>query len=224
VSLGATNKRKLVVCGASGHALVVSDIIRLAGKYEVVAFFDNQNEPPPGSAFQGVPLLSNMEQLRELKKQGTKNCILAFGHCGARLRLAQDVRAEGFKLVIAVHPAAIVAQDVLIGEGTVIVAGVVINPGCTVGENVIVNTSASVDHECVIEDGAHVGPGAHLGGKVRVGRAAWVGIGATVRDRVRIGANSIVGAGSVVLRDVPADTVVVGVPAKAIRNVKPDEN
>ncbi len=57
-----------------------------------------------------------------------------------------------------------------------------------------------------------------------MGPAAWIGIGATIKDRVRVGANSIVGAGAVVLKDVPDNSVVVGVPAKFIRNVEPDEN
>lgn len=212
-----------MVWGASGHALVVSEIIRLAGEYKIVAFVDNVNEGLPRT-FQGLPLLQSIEQLKAFYRQGPAACILAIGHCNARLKLAALVQAHGFELARAIHPMALLAEDVSIGRGSVIVGGAVINPGSRIGENVIVNTSASVDHECIIEDGAHIGPGAHLGGRVHVGRAAWVGIGATIKDRVRVGANSIVGAGAVVLTDVPDNSVVVGVPAKVKRNVEPDEN
>jgi acetyltransferase EpsM len=216
------NLKDLIIWGASGHALVVSEIIRLAGEYEIVAFVDNVNEGLPGT-FQGLPLLQSIDQLKAFYQQGA-SCIVAIGHCNARLKLAELVKAHGFELGRAIHPKALLAEDVLIGRGSVIVGGAVINPGSRIGENVIVNTSASVDHECIIEDGAHIGPGAQLGGRVHVGRAAWVGIGATIKDRVRVGANSIVGAGAVVLTDVPDNSVVVGVPAKVKRNVEPDEN
>ena len=212
-----------MVWGASGHALVVSEIIRLAGEYEIVAFVDNVNEGLPPT-FQGLPLLQSIDQLKAFYEHGPGACILAIGHCNARLKLAALVQAHGFELARAIHPMALLAEDVSIGRGSVIVGGVVINPGSRIGENVIVNTSASVDHECIIEDGAHIGPGTRLGGRVHVGRAAWVGIGATIKDRVRVGANSIVGAGAVVLTDVPDNSVVVGVPAKVKRNVEPDEN
>jgi carbonic anhydrase/acetyltransferase-like protein (isoleucine patch superfamily) len=56
-----------------------------------------------------------------------------------------------------------------------------------------------------------------------VERGCLIGIGAIVLDGVRIGAGSIVGAGSVVTKDVPANSLVVGVPAKAVRTVSEAE-
>ena len=50
----------------------------------------------------------------------------------------------------------------------------------------------------------------------KVGRRAAIGSGATILPGVEIGANAIVGAGSVVTRDVPADTVVAGNPARVV--------
>ena len=211
--------RKLVIWGASGHALVVADIIRLRGDYEIVGFLDDVNPQRHGTEFCGAPVLGGQEQLDVLQRMGVKYLIFGFGDCEARLRLSKLVRAKGFCLATAIHPQAIVAADVQIGPGTVIAGGVVINPGSRIGENVIINTCTSVDHECVVEDGAHIGPGVHLGGKVVVGRAAWVGIGATVRDRVHIGAHSTIGAGAVVLDDIPDGVVAYGVPAKVVRSI-----
>ena len=211
--------RKLVIWGASGHALVVADIIRLRGDYEIVGFLDDVNPQRHGTEFCGAPVLGGQEQLDVLQRMGVKYLIFGFGDCEARLRLSKLVRAKGFCLATAIHPQAIVAADVQIGPGIVIAGGVVINPGSRIGENVIINTCTSVDHECVVEDGAHIGPGVHLGGKVVVGRAAWVGIGATVRDRVHIGAHSTIGAGAVVLDDIPDGVAAYGVPAKVVRSI-----
>ena len=76
-----------------------------------------------------------------------------------------------------VHSDAVVADDVELGEGTVVMAGAVIQPGAVIGKHVIINTGATVDHDCVIEDYAHIAPGAHLCGGVHVGEGALVGVG-----------------------------------------------
>jgi len=215
---------KLVIWGASGHALVVADIIRSRGEYEIVGFLDDVNPERHGTEFCGAPVLGGQEQLDVLKRMGVNHLIFGFGDCEARLRLSELVRAKEFCLATAIHPHAIVATDVPVGRGTVVAAGAVVNPGSRIGENVIINTCASIDHECVIEEGVHICPGVHLGGRVIVGRGAWIGIGATIKDRVRIGARSLIGAGSLVLNDIPDDVVAYGVPAKVMKGGAPNEH
>ena len=208
---------KLLVWGASGHAKVIADIIRLAGTLEVVGYLDDVNPHPPGATFLGAPIYTHVGDLTDLRSRGLGLLIVGIGNCAARLRLASVAREHGFSLATAVHPRAVVAEDVRIGAGTVVAGGAIINPGAVLGENVIVNTGAVVDHDCVVEDGAHICPGARLAGDVAVGRGAWVGIGATVIEKVRIGAGAFVGAGAVVVRDVPEKVVVAGVPARTLR-------
>lgn len=210
-------KHKLVIWGASGHALVVADIINLTGEYELVGFIDDVNPVQAHTIMCGVPVLEGRNCLEDLKRQGLTHVIFAFGNCAARLRLAAWSREIGLSLATAIHPKATVAADVPVGAGTVIAAGAVVNSGATIGENVIINTCASVDHECVIDNGVHICPGAHLAGRVTVGRASWVGIGATVVDRVRIGASAMIGAGAVVVNDIPDGVLAYGVPAKVIK-------
>lgn len=216
-----TARRELVVWGASGHALVVADIVRLRGEYEIVGFLDDVNPDRQGLSFGGSHVLGGREQLARLSERGVKDLILGFGDCRARLTLGELVRRRGFSLATVVHPSAIVAADASLGAGSVIVAGSVVNPGARLGESVIVNTGATVDHECVIGDAVHLGPGVHLGGRVTVEEGAWVGIGTVVRDGVRIGAHAVIGAGAVVVDDVAPGVVAYGVPARAIRAVEP---
>lgn len=206
--------RRIVIWGASGHALVVADIVRLLGTYEIVGFLDDVNPGRHNTTFHGIPILGGREQLDRLRDSGVECLIIGIGDCAARMKLADVAREKGFSLATAIHPRAIIAADVEIGPGTMVAAGAVINPASKIGSNVIINTSASVDHECLIEDGAHVGPGVNLGGNVTVGSGSWIGIGAKVRNGIVIGARSVVGAGAVVLHDVAAETVVFGVPAK----------
>ena len=64
--------------------------------------------------------------------------------------------------------------------------------------------------------------GIEFGKPIKVGDHVWIGANATIMPGVTIGKNSVVGAGSVVLHDVPPNTVVVGTPARVVKHL--DEN
>jgi acetyltransferase EpsM len=196
--------------------LVVADIVRQAGEYELAGFLDDRNPQRAGEAFGGSTILGGLEQLPELVSRGVTHFMFGFGD-SVRLQLTEKAKSFGLQLATAIHPRAIIAPDVTLGAGTMVAAGVIINPAAAIGENVIVNTGATIDHECIIEDGAHICPGVNLAGNVRVGRAAWVGIGSSVIQRITIGAGAFIGAGSVVVRDIPANAVAYGCPAKVVR-------
>lgn len=215
-----TTANGLVIWGASGHARVVADIVRLRRDFYVAGFIDDVNLNRCGSEFCGSTILGGREQLVLLRDNGIKHLIFGFGDCKARLTLSLVAKDFGFDLATALHPGAIIASDVLIQPGSVVMAGAVINPGSVIGENVIINTASSVDHECIIDDGVHIGPGVHLGGGVRIGRGTWVGIGAVVKDKVEIGKSAIIGAGTVVLKDIPSRVVAFGVPARVMRSIE----
>ena len=209
---------KIVIWGASGHAMVVADIIRMRAEYQIVGFLYNITPQRRHVAFCGAQVLGGEELLDELLQQGVNHMILGFGNCSARLRLAEQVKLKGFQLVSAIHPGAIIAKDASIERGVVVAAGAVINSDCKIGENVIINTSSSVDHGCIIGDGAHICPGVHLAGNVTVGSGSWVGIGACVIDNIKIGSSSLIGAGSVVIKNIPDNVVAYGNPAKVKNN------
>ena len=56
---------------------------------------------------------------------------------------------------------------------------------------------------------------------VHIGKNAWIGAGVTILPGVTVGDNAVVGAASVVTKDVPADTIVSGNPAKIIKRIPP---
>lgn len=210
--------KPLFIYGAGGHAKVVAEIARL-NQWEVVGFIDGVNPQRKGESFYGSIILGGDEVLEDLLRSGVKHAIVAFGNNRLRGRTAEKLAERGFHLASAIHPSAIYAGDVEIGDGTVIAAGAVVGPSTTIGRHVIINTQASLDHECRVCDGAHLGPGAVVTGGVVVGECAWIGAGAVVSDHKKIGADSIVGAGAVVVKDVPEAVVAFGVPAKVSRQI-----
>ncbi len=207
----------LVVWGASGHAGVVVDALRAGGAPAPACLIDDSGATPPDEQF-GIPVLASIDALREHAEFGGASVIVAIGDCDVRLRIAQRAQELGMTLTSVVHPRAVLSPAARIGAGTFVAAGAVVGPGARLGCCCIVNTNASVDHDCELGDGVHVAPGAILGGHVRVGRGAWIGLGARVRDHLVVGERALVGVGAVVVAEVPAETVVVGCPARVLRS------
>lgn len=124
-----------------------------------------------------------------------------------------------------------------IGAGTTIGSFSSVDPGVEIGNRVSVQTRCYVTGGTVIEDDVFLGPGVTLtndntmdrhpperafaGPLLR--RACRIGGGAVICPGIEIGEEAFVGAGAVVLRDVPARAVVVGNPARQIREVLPEE-
>lgn len=195
---------------------MVIDILELAGHLRIIGLIDD-DPTKAGNLFCGYKVLGDMKTLLEWHGDPVA-LVLAIGDNHARSRLAG--RLTRFQFATAVHPTATVAQNVLIGEGTVVMAHAVINPGAVIGNHAIVNTGAIVDHDCLISDFVHLSPGVKLGGHVTIGSKAHVGIGASVINDVGIGAGSIIGAGAAVVEDIPDGVLAVGVPARVIKAIE----
>lgn len=213
----------VIIYGGTGQCIVDRPLIEASGHRVVAVFDDTEGLKPP---FDDVPLLhgSMLEFWRKMNYVSRLDNIyyvVAIGnpHGRARLRIAERLNNLNMK------PIHVVALDVYYAHldgnavGAQIMPGVVIQPRVEIGNQVIVNTNASVDHECVLDDGCEVGPGATLCGNVHLETCSWVGAGSVVLPRLTIGHDSIVGAGSVVTKNIPANEVWYGNPARYVRNL-----
>ncbi|MCP4038984.1 MAG: acetyltransferase [bacterium] len=204
----------IVIVGAGGHGRVVADLCRSAGR-EVVGYLDAGLEA--GTRVDGAAVLGGDERLGDRDFVLAHAFAIGIGDPKLRCKLAQLVLDAGGELPAIAHAHTTVAPDVMLGRGTVLMAGAVVNPGSTLEDLVVVNTGATVDHDGRIGEGTHLCPGVHLGGNVTCGARAYVGIGASVIQGICIGHDAIVGAGAVVIRDVAEGETVVGCPAAPVR-------
>ncbi|MBV9831155.1 MAG: acetyltransferase [Marmoricola sp.] len=140
-------------------------------------------------------------------------------------RLAAHAAGEaGYDEPVAlVDPTAVVALSSELGHGTYVNAGAVVGARTRVGCHVNLNRSASIGHHCELGFASATGPAAVLAGAVSVGSGAFIGAGATVLPGVRVGRRALVGAGAVVTKDVDDGAVVVGNPARVVKNLDLDD-
>lgn len=202
-------RENVIVIGAGGHAKVVADIILRSGD-RITGFLDGARR---SGEFFGYPILGSDSEYRKFP-----GCsfIIAIGNAQARERIAQSM--PGAAWYTAVHPGAVISPlDTRIGEGTVIMADAVINPGAHIGRHCILNSGSIVEHDNRIGDYAHISVGAKVAGTVRIGEKTWVGAGATVSNGVSVCGGCMLGAGAVVVRDITEAGTYVGVPARKIK-------
>lgn len=205
---------RLILLGAGGHARVLVDALSLTGRSVTGYVAPSAERTHPGLA--ALHHLGGDEALDGMRPDAVVlvNGIGSTGNIGPRRQAFERARALGFRFETVIHPHAVVAADVVLGEGAQIMAGVVLQPGVEIGANAIVNTGAVLDHDARIGDHVHVAPRACLAGAVVVEPLCHVGAGATVIQNIRIGAAAIVGAGAVVVHNVPTATMVIGCPAR----------
>lgn len=205
--------KKVIIIGAGGHAKVIADIILKSGD-EVLGFLDDNKEKGT-KIFLEYGVLGKVEDCINFAKEDAGiQFIIGIGNNYVRKAIFEKYSLNYYT---AIHPSAIIASDVSIGEGTVVMPGAIINASATIGKCAIVNTLAIVEHDNVLGDFVHISPNATLCGTVKIGELTHVGAGVTVRNNISITSECTIGAGAVVVRDIEEKGTYVGVPAKKIK-------
>jgi UDP-perosamine 4-acetyltransferase len=202
---------QIIIFGSGGHAKVVIDAVEMSGAHQI-AFLVDANPIRVGTRLKHYQVRSEQEGL------SAGGCgmlaFVAIGNNQTRKCIADRAKHSGFSLATVVHPGALKATDVTLGEGTLLMPGSVINACALIGTNTIINTGAIVEHDCRVGNNTHIAPRATLCGGVEVGDETLIGAGAIILPGVRVGARVLIGAGAVVLSDVPDDVTVKGMPAR----------
>jgi UDP-N-acetylglucosamine acyltransferase len=92
-----------------------------------------------------------------------------------------------------------------------------------IGPHAWLMKGAHVGHDCIVGRGCELAPSVTLAGFVELGDYVFVGMNASIRTGVLVGTYSIIGQGAVVVSNVGSYTVVVGNPARWLRDVTNEE-
>lgn len=208
-------KTKLLIIGASGHGKVLVDIAKKMKKWQEIAFLDD-NETI--KEVMGIKVIGKTNEFIDYIND--YDVIVGIGNCLVREKIQKEIEKTNATLSTLIHPNAIIGENVKIGNGTVVMAGTVINCCTNIGNGCIINTGATIDHDCIIEDYVHICPGVNIAGTVKIGKRSWIGLGSKVINNINICNNCILGAGAVVVKDIDEHGLYLGVPVGRVKDVK----
>ena len=202
---------RIVLAGAGEFAEEITEVAEACG-LEVAAWIEGEDPRRPQRP--GAPPIIWVEEQAGFEPELPVAPAIGSVH---RRAFVERIVSEGRRLVTIIHPSAIVAPSTIIEAGCVLTRGVVIGPFSRIGAGTIMTNGVLIGHHVVIGPHSFLGQGASVAGRVVTDPQATIALGAIVRDHVTIGERATVGAGAVAVKDVPAETTVIGVPARRMR-------
>lgn len=218
-------KKSIVIIGAGGLARQVHDVVvaindeaaekGMEEPYEFLGFVADPDDQTHLLSPRG-PLLGGDDVLPTLPT-GT-HFVIGIGTGAVRKKLASLAESLGLTPATLIHPRSSIGKfGIEIGKGTIICSQVAITTDVRLGEHVFLDLSVTVGHDAVLKNFVSVYPSSSISGNVVIEEGVTIGTGARVLQGLTVAEESFVGAGAVVVKDVPKNSIVVGVPGKAFQ-------
>jgi sugar O-acyltransferase (sialic acid O-acetyltransferase NeuD family) len=217
------NAKKLVILGTAGNSIDLLDIIadinirKRRIVYKCVGFLDD-NPSLHGKKLHGVKVLGPLAAAAELRDCYFVNGIGSPTNFWRKAAIIHKTGVPLKKFVTIIHPSASVSKTARIGSGTVVFQNVVIGSNATVGNHVIVLPNAVISHDVDVDDFACITGGVCISGGTKIGKSSYLGTNCSIIGDIKIGGGCLIGMGSVVLDSIADNSVVVGSPARFLRN------
>lgn len=209
--------KKLVLIGAGEFALLAWQYFTHDSDYDVVGFSVEQQylkEP----TLEGLPVVpyEELEQHFPAAQHSYFVAIPASKMNTVRKRFYTELKARGCTLASYVSSRAFVWRNATVGENTFIFENNVVQPYVTIGNNCVLWSGNHIGHRTVIHDHVFLASHVVVSGYCTIEEGAFLGVNSTLNDHITIGAFAIVGSGALVAKDVEAERIVVGSPARPV--------
>jgi len=208
---------KIILIGGGGHCASVIDVIEAHGGFEILGIVDSREKA--GGSLLGYNFIGTDEDVPRLL-ENCKNVHISIGFIKdptRRVRLYQETKELKANFPVICSPNSHVSKHAVVGEGTIVMHGALINAGAKIGVNAIINSKALVEHDTVIGDHCHVATGAIINGNCRVDKACFVGSNSVLVQGCQVASGTIIGAGTLINRDVTTSgKTLVGNPFRIL--------
>lgn len=214
--------KKIIIFGTGGNCFDILDTINEINeseqKYKCIGFLDD-NEELWGKDFFGVKVLGPLSKSKEL----IDSCFFVNGIGSEKnffnkrkIISALKIPLRRFETII--HPTASVSKMSKIGIGTVVLQNVTITSNVNIGNHVIILPNSVINHDNYINDYTCIASGVCLSGGVKIGESCYLGSNSSIISNITVEDYSLIGMGSNVLADVKENSVMIGNPARYLRN------
>jgi|3_EtaG_2_1085321.scaffolds.fasta_scaffold03823_5 acetyltransferase EpsM len=212
--------KKLIILGGSGIGMIAASIADELGDYEVCGFLNDV--VPVGTQigkYKKIEVVGKTEDIEYYIKQGYYFFIAYVGLQNEKATFKKIERLEipNDQFASLIHPTAQFPKEYCkIGNGVLMAPLVQLSPDTTISDNCILLANSFVGHDTFLDKFAHVATNGVVGANVYGGKAIHIGSNSTIREKIKIGNYALIGAGSMVLKDVPENSVVVGNPSRIL--------
>ena len=204
--------KDVIIAGAAGLAKEVNDILITQG-WNPLGWVCN--DIPTNTVIDDLPVLGPDTYLINYPKE--VNVVIAVGKGQLRKKIFNLYKMnKNLRFPTIISKNAILSNRFQIGQGCIVSHSAIITTDVKIGDFCLINFGASVAHDCVISDFVSINPGVKVSGHVTIGEETMIGTGSAIHEWTKIGCNSIVGLCSSVVKDVPDNVTVYGVPARKI--------
>lgn len=198
---------KYIVIGKGGRHDIIVDIL---GDADYGGFYDDN---PSDSKWYLGPLT-------DIKHEENTYALLGFGtleYTASRAKLLDVIDRLYPSKTNAIHPSAAIAKSARYGWGNIVSANATLGVNVQLGNGCTIFSNTAIEHDSKIGNNVNIAPGVTISGYVEVGDNVFIGAGASIIERIKIGKNAVIGAGSLVIRDLEADSIYYGSPARFVR-------
>jgi acetyltransferase EpsM len=212
-------KKKIVIFGAGGHAIVITNELKKLKRFSIFGYCVNKAISSGTKKFLSNKIFNinraNLQMMSRLSISG----VIAIGDNNTRKKIVDEVKllSNNFKWEKIISKDSFVGENVEVGDGAVIMSGCVIGPFTKIKRHCLVNTGSIIEHENQLDEYSSTGPGVVTAGNVKIGELSHLGIGAVVKERVKIGKNVIIGGNSFVNKNCLNNSIYFGSPAKLVK-------
>jgi sugar O-acyltransferase (sialic acid O-acetyltransferase NeuD family) len=201
-------KKPLIIFGTGKISEAVSYYFNRDSDYEISAYIIDDLFYK-SDVFLNKPVVKLSDVLLHYNPQ-EYYVFVALGYQGMnKLRSEKYNYFQNLGYQFASYRSPYVQGEFSIGENTIVMDGVVIQPLARFENNVFVWGGAMVGHHAVIHDNCWLTGGCLIGGSVNLGEGTFVGMGAIVGQEVNTGVECMLGAGTLIIKSVGDKAVVI---------------
>lgn len=212
----------MLIIGAKGFAKEVLEVLYQLDDIENLLFYDDVNKDLPDKLYDKFKVLKAEEQAALYFKEQDKRFTLGIGNPVLRRKIYDKFTFLGGKFCSTISPKSSIGNyGNVIEDGCNIMTGSIITNDVVIKRGVLINLNCTIGHDSIIGKFVEMSPGVHISGNCIIGDYSVLGTNATVLPKLKVGSNVTIAAGSVVIKDVPDNCMVAGVPAVIKKQIKP---